>query len=241
MIKLNENIIRWIIAVPCILLTVCLVLYRAYRHSASDRERLALSLEEFRDKEKKSVLIQRVSQQMEEIAYQQKDISEKRRQEAVAQTQKANRMQQQAELARERALAAQLEAEKAYRMADEQKNLAMERQLQAEQSKRVADTLAFLALGRSLGTLSVTQYRSGNMELASLLAYTAWWFTKRYDGDVYHPAVFNALSLSCRQDQLWFGHKGAVTGIKLLSEGEEKQEPVGILCRDWSLSASTVR
>ena len=79
MIKLNENIIRWIIAVPCILLTVCLVLYRAYRHSASDRERLALSLEEFRDKEKKSVLIQRVSQQMEEIAYQQKDISEKRR------------------------------------------------------------------------------------------------------------------------------------------------------------------
>ena len=90
MIKLNENIIRWIIAVPCILLTVCLVLYRAYRHSASDRERLALSLEEFRDKEKKSVLIQRVSQQMEEIAYQQKDISEKRRQEAVAQTQKAN-------------------------------------------------------------------------------------------------------------------------------------------------------
>ena len=181
MIKLSENIIRWIIAVPCILLTVCLVLYRAYRHSASDRERLALSLEEFRDKEKKSVLIQRVSQQMEEIAYQQKDISEKRRQEAVAQTQKANRMQQQAELARERALAAQLEAEKAYRMADEQKNLAMERQLQAEQSKRVADTLAFLALGRSLGTLSVTQYRSGNMELASLLAYTAWWFTKRTD------------------------------------------------------------
>ena len=77
MIKLNENIIRWIIAVPCILLTVCLVLYRAYRHSASDRERLALSLEEFRDKEKKSVLIQRVSQQMEEIAYQQKDISER--------------------------------------------------------------------------------------------------------------------------------------------------------------------
>ena len=76
MIKLSENIIRWIIAVPCILLTVCLVLYRAYRHSASDRERLALSLEEFRDKEKKSVLIQRVSQQMEEIAYQQKDISE---------------------------------------------------------------------------------------------------------------------------------------------------------------------
>ena len=61
---------------------------------------------------------------------------------------RANRMQQQAELARERARAAQLEAEKAYRMADEQKNLAMERQLQAEQSKRVADTLAFLALGR---------------------------------------------------------------------------------------------
>lgn len=218
MIKLSQNIIRWIIAVPCVLLTVCLVLYRAYRHSELEKDRLTLSLEEFQDKERQSVLIQRVSQQMEEIAYQQKDISEKRRQEAVAQTRKANQMQQQAEIAREKAFTAQWEAEKAYRLADEQKNLAMERQLQAEQSKRVADTLAFLALGRSLGTLSVTQYRSGNMELASLLAYTSWQFTKHYDGDVYHPAVFNALSLSCRQDQLWFRHKGAITGIRLLHE-----------------------
>ena len=79
MIKLSQNIIRWIIAVPCVLLTVCLVLYRAYRHSELEKDRLTLSLEEFQDKERQSVLIQRVSQQMEEIAYQQKDISEKRR------------------------------------------------------------------------------------------------------------------------------------------------------------------
>ena len=98
MIKLSQNIIRWIIAVPCVLLTVCLVLYRAYRHSELEKDRLTLSLEEFQDKERQSVLIQRVSQQMEEIAYQQKDISEKRRQEAVAQTRKANQMQQQAEM-----------------------------------------------------------------------------------------------------------------------------------------------
>ena len=36
MIKLNENIIRWIIAVPCILLTVCLVLYR-HTHDFAQR------------------------------------------------------------------------------------------------------------------------------------------------------------------------------------------------------------
>lgn len=72
MIKLSQNIIRWIIAVPCVLLTVCLVLYRAYRHSELEKDRLTLSLEEFQDKERQSVLIQRVSQQMEEIAYQQK-------------------------------------------------------------------------------------------------------------------------------------------------------------------------
>ena len=131
MIKLSQNIIRWIIAVPCVLLTVCLVLYRAYRYSELERDRLTLSLEEFQDKERQSVLIQRVSQQMEEIAYQQKDISEKRRQEAVAQTRKANQMQQQAEIAREKAFTALWEAENAYRLADEQKNLAMERQLQA--------------------------------------------------------------------------------------------------------------
>lgn len=150
-------------------------------------------------------------------------------------------MQQQAEIAREKAFTAQWEAEKAYRLADEQKNLAMERQLQAEQSKRVADTLAFLALGRSLGTLSVTQYRSGNMELASLLAYTSWQFTKHYDGDVYHPAVFNALSLSCRQDQLWFRHKGLSPASGCCTKQLETRRLAGILCRDWSLSVSTVK
>ena len=34
----------------------------------------------------------------------------------------------------------------------------------------------------------------------------------------------------CRQDQLWFGHKGAVTGIKLLSGGEEKARGQIALC-----------
>lgn len=240
MIKLSQNIIRWIIAVPCVLLTVCLVLYRAYRHSELERDRLTLSLEEFQDKERQSVLIQRVSQQMEEIAYQQKDISEKRRQEAVAQTRKANQMQQQAETAREKAFTAQWRLRKpiGWRM---NRRIWQWNDNYRLNNRRECRYVGFLALGRSLGTLSVTQYRSGNMELASLLAYTSWQFTKHYDGDVYHPAVFNALSLSCRQDQLWFRHKGAITGIRLLHETIGNPQTCRDSLPDWSLSVSTVK
>lgn len=213
MIKLSENKIRWISVSFCFLSLACLVLFQVYRQSERNMKQLIRELDELRSKEKQSLLIQRVSKQMEEIAYQQKEISEKRRREAVIQTQKANRMQRQAEMEREKALTAQLETEEAYRLADRQKKLAIEKQQQAEYSKKVADTLAFLALGRSLGSLSGTQYLSGNKELAALLAYAAWKFTRKYDGDIYQPAIFNALSLSCKQNLSWTRHKEAITEI----------------------------
>lgn len=213
MTKSSVNKFRWISVSFCILLVACFVLFQTYRQSERDIKRFIHELEELRNKEKQSQLIQRVSKQMEEIAYQQKEISEKRRQEAVIQTHKANRMQLQAETEREKALTAQIETEKAYRLADKQKKLAIEKQQQAEHSKKIADTLAFLALGRSLGSLSGTQYLSGNKELAALLAYAAWKFTRKYDGDIYQPAIFNALSRSCKQNLLWAEHKEAITEI----------------------------
>lgn len=247
MMKLNTNIIRWGIAFFCLLLILCFVLYKAYRKSEWEGRQLTSSLKEYQNNERKSILIQRVSQQMEEIAYQQKDISEKRRLEAILQTRKANQMQKRAEMEREKALTAQAEAEKAYRLADRQKDLAMEKQKQAEYSKRVADTLAFLALGRSLGTYSTTQYLSGNTELAALLAYTAWKFTQSYGGDVYHPAIFNALSKVCSQDQLWLKHKGAITGIlsvcpsNAASEHSLHADSISLLHADSSIGRDSLK
>lgn len=210
--KKSSNI-HWKIILISGLLLIHIIFYLAYYHLVRENDRVLTELNALRKQEKQSDLIQSVSRQMEEIAYQQKDISEERRREAVAQTEKASRMQHQANVERERALAAQSEAEKAYRQADWQKELAMKRLLQAEYSRRVADTLSYLSLGRSLGTFSVIQYQSGNTELAALLAYSSWNFTQKSGGDAFHPAIFNALSRSCQQGHSWFHHKGAITSI----------------------------
>ena len=238
MIKLSQNIIRWIIAVPCVLLTVCLVLYRAYRHSELEKDRLTLSLEEFQDKERQSVLIQRVSQQMEEIAYQQKDISEKRRQEAVAQTRKANQMQQQAEIAREKAFTAQWEAEKAYRLADEQKNLAMERQLQAEQWP-----IRWLFWPWDVHWV---RFLSPNTGPATWNWPRCWHILPgSSQNTMMVMCIIRLSSTLCPYlaGKINFGldTRGLSPASGCCTKQLETRRLAGILCRDWSLSVNTVK
>lgn len=166
-----------------------------------------------RQREERAVVVRRVSKQMEEIAYQQKEISDRQRKQAEWQAGENFRMKLRVEEEWKKAVAAQQEALTAYRLADKQKALAEERQYQAEYAKRVADTLAYLTLGRSLGSLSITQHHTGNEVIASLLAYAAWSFTDRYQGDVFLPSVFNSLSLSAGQTSAWQNHKGGVAAI----------------------------
>lgn len=227
-------LIRWIAILLSLLLLGNIILYLLYNRLVQEKQQLNRELETFRDQEKRSALLQNVSRQMEEIAYQQKDISEKRKQEAIAQTERANSMQRRAKAEKENAIAAQRETENAYRLAESQRGLAKKGQLQAEYSKRVADTLAFLALGRSLGTLSITQYQSGNVELASLLAYAASDFTQKYGGDVFYPTIFKALSYSCQQSFSWFEHKGAVTAIyPLIQSGSSFERNNFVTCSKY--------
>lgn len=174
---------------------------------------LEMRLEEARKREEKAVMVRSVSKQMEEIAYQQKGISDRQRKEAEVQAAENYRMKLRVEKEWKRAVKAQQEAVKAYRLADSQKALAEERQLQAEHAKRVADTLTYLTLGRSLGSLSITQYKAGNYDVASLLAYSSWDFVKRFHGDTFLSSVFNALSLSSGQPTVWQKHKGGITSI----------------------------
>lgn len=180
---------------------------------------MKVQLEEARKREEKAVMVRSVSKQMEEIAYQQKGISDRQRKEAEVQAAENYRMKLRVEEEWKRAVKAQEEAVKAYRLADRQKALAEERQLQAEYAKRVADTLTYLTLGRSLGSLSITQYKAGNYEVASLLAYSSWDFVKRYHGDTFLSSVFNALSLSSGQPSVWQKHKGEITSIVVSANG----------------------
>lgn len=193
----------------------------AFRKHRTDKTiaGLEVRLQEARRREEKAVMVRSVSKQMEEIAYQQKSISDRQRKEAEVQAEENFRMKLRVEKEWKRAVKAQEEAVKAYRLADRQKALAEERQLQAEYAKRVADTLTYLTLGRSLGSLSITQYKAGNYEVASLLAYSSWNFVKRYHGDIFLSSVFNALSLSSGQPSAWQKHRGGITSIAVPDDG----------------------
>jgi len=175
------------------------------------------------EKEKRSAIVKSVSKQMEEIAYQQKAISDEQREEAIQQKKVADEMRLRSEVERQNALIARQEAEiseqqaqDARLIAENERQMAEHQRIQAEFSKRVADTLSYIALGRSLGNLSIVQGQVGNTELADLLAYASYHYISKYDGDVYYPAVFQALMTASLSKLSWPRHNGSVLGIESL-------------------------
>ena len=145
---------------------------------------LRAQLDEYKEQEGHSYVVERISKQMEEIAYQQKDISEKQREEAVFQMGIAEQMRMRAEEERKKAEEFSRNAVEARNMAESQRELAVQQQLQAEYARNVADTLSNVALGRALALLSNVQYRAGNKDVASLLAYASWKYTSEYNSKI---------------------------------------------------------
>ena len=174
---------------------------------------LRAQLDEYKEQEGHSYVVERISKQMEEIAYQQKDISEKQREEAVFQMGIAEQMRMRAEEERKKAEEFSRNAVEARNMAESQRELAVQQQLQAEYARNVADTLSNVALGRALALLSNVQYRAGNKDVASLLAYASWKYTSEYKGNVYQPVIFNALGQTSESFVSRTIHKGGVTKI----------------------------
>ena len=191
-------------------------------------------LQALQRQEKRSAVLQSVSSQMEEIAFQQKEISDEQREEALQQTHVANELREQSEAERRNAIAAQQQAMiserkalDAYNLAQSQREIAEQQRAQAETSKRVADTLSYVALGRTLGSLSIAQYRTGNREIADLLAYAACLYTSRYHGDIYNPSVFQALSLCSQSQNDWSRQEGVVRDLEFLPQKDNELISVG--------------
>lgn len=203
------------------LLALSVGLYYTYTHSLTETVKLHTQLTDLIEKETHTSVVRHISKQMEDIAYQQKGISEKQREKAILQTQIATEMRNQAESERLKAQDAEKQAVLAYNLTEEQRSLAEVKQQQAEYSKRVADTLSYIALGRSLASLSVMQYQAGNYDAASLMAYSAWLYTSRYQGDVYQPAIFKALTVNSKSVASWSGHKGGITRIVPTSKSKD--------------------
>ena len=203
-----------------ILLALLIQVFRMYNRSKDRVADLQNQVGVLTEQMKKASVVKHISKQMEDIAYQQKSISDKRSDEAIQQSKIANEMRSRADMMRRKAEEEQLKAQKsekdaiaAYNAAKEQRAFAEDKQRQAEYAKCVADTLSYKALARSLGSLSTTQYQIGNQELAALLAYSSWSFANRYKENVYLPAIFNALSKSSMSVYSKNDNKGAITKI----------------------------
>jgi len=212
-------------AIGVVLTGAVLAGFTGWYGSEKRNARLQSELAELRRQERISAVQKSVSQQMEKIANEQKVISDEQREEAMQQTRIANEMRERSEeerhnaiVAQQAAIASERKALDAYDQAEQQRQIAEHQRIQAELSKRMTDTLSYISLGRSLGSMAITQYYIGNLELSDLLSYAAYLFTNRYGGDVYSPSIYQPLSLSSRSKSEWAVHNGSITNVKMLTK-----------------------
>ena len=176
---------------------------------------------ELERQEKRSAVLKSISNQMEEITYQQMKLSDEQRLEAIEQRELAEQERRNAVLAQQKALASEHKAIDAFEQAQYQRIQADLQRQQAEYSKSVADTLSFLALGRSLGAQATTQFYAGNRELAAMLSDLAYEYTKRYHGDMYYPAIYQAIALSSQSSNNWPKHQGPITDLDFMPNTDD--------------------
>lgn len=192
-------------------------------------EGLQAQIEELKKQEMRSTVARSVSAQMEEIANEQREISDEKREEALQQTRVANEMRRQSEIERmnaieaeRNAVASEKKALEASSVAESQRQMAEHQRIQAEFSKRKADTLSYIALGRSLGSISTIQAQADNDEMANMLSYASYLYTSRYNGDIYNPAVFQALMHSSQSMVSWTEHQGAIMNMEYMPGSDNR-------------------
>ena len=181
-------------------------------------DELLAELEALRSDQADAAVVKRVSQQMEDIAYLQKTVSDQERDRAEQQSELALAMRDRAEQESRIARDAEQKAVKAVADAEEQRAKALEHQQMAEvqrdaanHAKNVSDSLNYRAIGRTLGNTSITQYESGNKEVAGKLAYAGWYLLDTFGGNTYQAETYNSLKLcSNTQGSIQTLQKGAV-------------------------------
>lgn len=131
-----KSIISLFLGLLCIVLSaVCIKLYHDSVEQKRTSEFFENQLSEMQEKEKDGLVVRRISKQMEDIAYQQKEVSDRQREEAITQTRIANEMRIQAEKQRQNAEIAKKQAIKAFELAEEQRVLAEEKKIRQNMLK----------------------------------------------------------------------------------------------------------
>ena len=181
---------------------VAMVAYRmGSKHSRSELTALQEEMDRLLAAEKDAAIVKRVSQQMEDIAYQQKAISDQQRdraeEQSVLATRNAARAEMESRAAREaesKANAAADVAERERANAERQQEIALEQRDEANHAKNVADTLNRRTQARSLAASSLVRREANDPEVADLLAYASWYFLKNNRGNTYYSETFKSLT-----------------------------------------------
>jgi len=199
----------------CGAIVAALALYGAYTlgslsetlHDEEHMKELERENARLRHGEEDAAVDRRVSEQMAEIARDQRLLSDAQRDSAEKQRRLADELREEAQresrAAREaeaRANSARREAEAASVEARRERTKALQQEQAALRSKRETDTLRYRDLARLLGSRSLLARENGNDSLARKLAYTAWYFLKNYGNNIYQPEVFQALGYDDRME-----------------------------------------
>ena len=192
------------LAALAVLAAVAVVAYRTgVRKSQGELAALQEEMDRLLAAEMDAAVVKRVSQQMEDIAYQQKAISEQQRdraeEQSVLATRSAARAEQESRAARAAEIKANAAAEVAEREranAERQQEIALEQRDEATHARNVADTLNRRTQARSLAASSQVRREANEPEVADLLAYASWYFLKENRGNTYYSETFKSLTLA---------------------------------------------
>ncbi len=184
---------------------------------------------EMQKKEQRSAIDKSISEQLGVIAAQQKEIAEEKTEEAMQQKQRADEAFSRSELERQKAEEAEHEARQEKEKADLERKKAVIARSEAEKSEQIArnerntaDTLRFTALGRSLGAASRHEFSNNQVDLAQVLAYYSYYYTKKYKGEVYVPDIFQSMLSASHRIQNWHKHRGMIRGIDFMPKGDNR-------------------
>ena len=143
-----------------------------YNRSKAQLASLREEMDRLEEAGKEAAIVKRVSQQMEDIAYQQKSISDQQRDRAEQQSVLAIRNAEIAEQESRAAHQAELKANAAAQVAEReranaefQQEIALEQRDEATHAKNVADTLNRRTQARSLAVSSLVRREAGDSEL----------------------------------------------------------------------------
>lgn len=201
--KLRPTIL-YVAAAVVVLAGVALVSYRlGSRHSRQELAAMQEEVDRLTQAEQDAAIVKRVSQQMEDIAYQQKAISDQQRDRAEEQSALATRNAIRAEMESRAAHEAEQKANSAAEVAEKERVNAQRQQMIAEEqrdeatyARNVADTLNRRTQARSLAASSQVRREAGESDVADLLAYASWYFLKNNRGNQYFSDTFKSLTLA---------------------------------------------